>query len=417
MKNHRNSPAPLFERIRDVFKHGFTIDWVTASFISITHVICLVATPIAYVYAPDGFWQVMLGWTLIHGLVGSLSTTVYSHRLVSHGAAKHVSWPVHIVFGFIGQVMAMQGSVRRWAAMHVIHHGVDRSGKHQLDPYSATWFKSTWRNFVWSHMLTYFFHHPDTGAQEKAYAVKNATPLVWQDKLYLPLLVILNFLLPLVLGFFLTNSVVGALCLMVASIGGFILAQHNTWTVNSVTHMWGFTKGAFSSAKNNYVWMGPMGEGNHHADHHDFARDYRNGFGWSGWLLDPTRYVILMLRGMGLVKGLQRATKRQEAEIIARRELYYAQVKTQPTRWETWESKLETLKAEWLEATHQWEAFKAKRMTLKSMQLPKFELQEKLDALKAEMEVAHRAMRARKQAFFDGIHEMLVMQCNTPAQI
>ncbi|GAB3092017.1 hypothetical protein G8770_04890 [Aestuariicella hydrocarbonica] len=410
MTNHRNNPAPLFNRIRDVFKHGFTIDWVTASFISITHVICLIATPIAYVYAPEGFWKIMLAWTLIHAFVGCISTTVYSHRLVSHGAAKYVSWPVHIVFGFIGQVMAIQGSVRRWAAMHVIHHGVDRSGHHQLDPYSATWFNSGWRNFLWSHVLTYFFHHPNTVAQEKAFQAKNATPLVWQDKLYLPLLVVLNFLLPLILGYVLTDSVVGALCLMVASIGGFILAQHNTWTVNSVTHMCGFTKGAFSSAKNNYVWMGPMGEGNHHADHHDFARDYRNGFGWSGWLLDPTRYVILMLRGLGLVKGLQRATKRQEAEIIARRELYNAQVRTQPTRWETWEAKLEARKAEWLEATHQWEAFKAQRMTLKRMSLPKFELQQKLDALKLEMEVARRAMRARKQAFFDAIYEMRVMQ-------
>lgn len=412
MTQHRNNPAPLFERIRDVFKHGFTIDWVTASFISITHVICLLATPFAYVYAPAGFWQVMLGWTLIHALIGSLSTTVYSHRLISHGAVKHVSWPVHIVFGFIGQVLAMQGSVRRWAAMHVIHHGVDRTGKHQLDPYSATWFSSTWRNFVWSHVLTYFFHHPNTEAQERAYAVKNAAPLVWQDKLYVPLLVALNFLLPLVLGYVLTGSVVGALCLMTASIGGFVLAQHNTWTVNSVTHMWGFTKGAFSSAKNNYVWMGPLGEGNHHADHHDFARDYRNGFGWSGWLLDPTRYVILSLRALGLVKGLHRATKHQEAEIIARRELYNARVKIQPTRWENWEARLEALKAEWLEATHQWEAFKAKRMTLKNMPLPKFELQQKLDHLKAEMEVAHRAMKARKQAFFDAIHEMLVLPCN-----
>lgn len=417
MTQQRNNPAPLFGRIRDVFKHGFTIDWVTASFISITHVICLLATPFAYLYAPEGFWQVMLGWTLIHGLIGSLSTTVYSHRLISHGAVKYVSWPVHIVFGFIGQVLAMQGSVRRWAAMHVIHHGVDRSGKHQLDPYSATWFSSAWRNFAWSHMLTYFFHHPNTEAQERAYAVKNSAPLVWQDKLYVPLLVTLNFILPLVLGYLLTGSVIGALCLMVASIGGFILAQHNTWTVNSVTHMWGFTKGAFSSAKNNYVWMGPLGEGNHHADHHDFARDYRNGFGWSGWLLDPTRYVILGLRALGLVKGLHRATKRQEAEIIARRELYNARVKTQPTRWENWETRLEGLKADWLEATHQWEAFKVKRMTLKNMQLPKFELQQKLDHLKAEMEVAHRAMKARKQAFFDAIHEMLVLPCNQQPQV
>ncbi len=409
MKNAQNNPAPIYERIRDLFSHGFKIDWVTASFISISHVVCLIATPFAYFYAPEGFWKIMLAWTLIHALIGCLSTTVYSHRLIAHGAAKTISWPVHIVFGFIGQVMAMQGSVRRWAAMHVIHHGVDRSGKHELDPYSATWFTTGWRNFLWSHMLTYFFSHPDTTATDKAFQAKNSTPLVWQDKLYLPLLVVLNFLLPFVLGAMITGSLVGGLCLMVASIGGYILAQHNTWTVNSVTHMWGFTKGAFSSAKNNYIWMGPLGEGNHHADHHDYGRDYRNGFGWSGWLLDPTRYVILLLNSLGLVKGLQRASKRQEAEIIARRELLNAQIKTQPTRFETWEKKLETLKADWLEATQRWEAFKKQKVQLKTMSLPKFELQQKLDALKAEMEVARRTMRARKQAFFDAIYEMRVM--------
>ncbi len=255
-------------------------------------------------------------------------------------------------------------------------------------------------------MLTYFFSHPDTSATDKAYQAKNSAPLIWQDKLYLPLLVLLNFLLPLALGALITESITGGLCLMVASIGGFILAQHNTWTVNSVTHMWGFTKGAFSSAKNNYVWMGPLGEGNHHADHHDYARDYRNGFGWSGWLLDPSRYVILLLNALGLVKGLQRASKRQETEIIARRELLSAQVKTQPSRFESWEKKLEVLKKDWLEATQRWESFKTQKVQLKRMSLPKFELQQKLDLLKAEMEVSRRAMKARKQAFFDAIYEM-----------
>ncbi|MYM64556.1 hypothetical protein [Pseudomaricurvus sp. HS19] len=406
MKVTSNNPAPLYGRVRELFQHGFRIDWVTASFISITHVLCLVTTPLAYWFAPEGFWKIMLGWTLLHALIGCLSTTVYSHRLIAHGAARWVSWPVHLLFGFFGQVMAMQGSVRRWAAMHVIHHGVDRSGKHHLDPYSATWFSSGWRNFLWSHMLTYCFRHPDTTEVDRAYAAKSDSPLVWQEKLYIPLLVFWNFLVPLALGYWLTASVVGALCLMVASMGGFILAQHNTWTVNSVTHMWGFTKGAFSSAKNNYVWMGPLGEGNHHADHHDYGRDYRNGFGWSGWLLDPTRYVILTLRGLGLVRGLQRASKREEAAIIARRALLRAQVKSQPSCWSRWESKLESLKAEWLEATQQWEAFRLKRMRLKTMSLPKLELQQKLDTLKAEMEVARRAMRARKQAFFDALYEM-----------
>ncbi len=410
MNESRSNPAPLYNRIRDVFKNGFTIDWVTASFISITHLVCLIATPIAYYSAPAEFWKIMLGWTLIHAFVGSLSTTVYSHRLITHEGAKYVSWPVHIIFGFFGQAMAMQGSVRRWAAMHVMHHGVDRTGKHHLDPYSATWFRSGWRNFLWSHVITYFFHHPNKAAMERAYNAKNSTPLRVQDNFYLPLLLSLNFVLPAVVGYFMTSTIVGAFCLVVASIGGFILAQHNTWTVNSVTHMWGFTRGAYSSAKNNYIWMGPMGEGNHHADHHDFPRDYRNGFGWSGWLLDPTRYVILLLRAFGLVKGLQRASKSREAEIIALRKLQEAQSRTQAPRWDKWESRLVKLKAEWLEATRQWESFRAQKIQLKSKPIPKLELRDKLAQLKPEIEVARRSMKARRIAFFDALYELTSTQ-------
>lgn len=404
-----SAPRPIYSRIRDLSKHGFRIDWINLSFISVTHLLCLVATPLAYFYAPEGLWKLMLAWTLIHAFVGSISTTVYSHRLIAHGAAQNVSWPVHIIFGFIGQVMAIQGPVRRWAAMHVVHHSVDRNGRYELDPYSATWFDSSWRNFLWSHMLTYFFVHPDDTMIERAYKSKNVPALVWQEKLYLPLLVILNFLVPMALGYFVSGSLVGALCMMMASIAGFILCQHNTWTVNSVTHMWGFTRGAFSSAINNYIWLGPMGEGNHHADHHDFAKDYRNGFGWSGWLLDPTRYIILLLNSVGLVKGLHRASKRQEAEIIARRKLQNAQQKTQQSRWSVWEGKLETLKQEWLEATQRWEAFKQKRIQLKAAALPKLELRQKLEQLKAEMEIARRAMHARRQAFMDAVYEMTAL--------
>jgi len=153
-----SDPKPIYQRIRDLSQNGFRIDWVNTIFISVTHAIFLLGTPLAYYFAPAGFWKVMLAWTLIHAFIGCLSTTVYSHRLVSHGAANTIRWPVHIVFGYVGQVLAVQGSVLSWASNHIVHHGVDRSGKHHLDPYSATWFERGWRNFLWSHMLTYFFH-------------------------------------------------------------------------------------------------------------------------------------------------------------------------------------------------------------------------------------------------------------------
>lgn len=400
-----DNPAPLYRSFGELFSHGFSIDWGTLSYVAITHLLCLVATPFAYFYAPAGLWQVMLAWSLLQAFIGCLSTTVYSHRLIAHGAAKSVSWPVHIVFGFIGQILAMQGSVRRWAALHVVHHGIDRTGQHQHDPYSATWFKSTWRNFLWSHMLAHLFHHPESEPKERAFSAKNHPALVWQDRLYIPLLVALNHLLPLAVGFYLAGWV-GALCMQMAAIGGFILAQHNTWTVNSVTHMWGFTRGIYSSAKNNFIWLGPLGEGNHHGDHHDFGRDYRNGFGWSGWLLDPTRYVILLLNMLGLVRGLRRASKEQEANIVARRQLRKAQAGVQQRLWESWEVKLEALRGEWLEAAKRWEAFKSEQLKLREHGVPKLELEARMLKLKAEMRAAKQQMRARKEAFFAGLYEM-----------
>lgn len=401
------SPKPLFRRFSQLFERGFRIDWITASYISVTHVVLLIGTPLAYYFAPTGFWKVMLGWTLTHTLIACISVTSYAHRLIAHGAALRIRWPVHLLFGYIGHVLAMQGSVRRWAATHVIHHSVDRTGNHHLDPYSATWFPRCWQNFLWSHLLTYFFHHPPSKELAAAYEQNSDPVLIVQDRLYVPLLVAFNYLLPFVLGIVLTGSLTGGFCLLMASVGGFILAQHNTWTVNSITHLFGFKQALNSSAKNNYVWLGPLGEGNHHADHHDYCRDYRNGFGIKGWLLDPTRYVLLALRALGGIKGLQRATKLQEVRIITQRKMREAQASP---RWREWESKLQVLTSEWLTTTRQWESFnrvfKSKKLELRNMRLPKLELKQKLTALKQELLQAKHAMREARAACINAFNAM-----------
>ncbi len=384
------NPKPLYKTFRELFSHGFKIDWVNVPFIVITHLLALSAA-IWMAVADTGWGYIALAWALTHALIGSLSTTVYTHRLIAHSAAKHVSYPVHLFFCLFGQVLAVQASVRKWAANHVIHHGVDRHGKHHLDPYSATWFHDGTRNLLWSHIVTYFFDHPDSVEYERAYKAKNHPVIVWQDKFYLPLMIFWIFLLPMGIGFYL-DGFVGMFALLGASLIGMVLAQHNTWTVNSITHMWGFTKGLRSSAVNNYVWMGPLGEGNHHGDHHDFPTDYRNGFGVSGWLLDPTRYVILGLKSLGLVKGLRRASKQQEAEIIAKRKL--ANVVGQPRSplIEQLEHKVEQLKGEWLDAVQRFEQLKAESKLLEKASARRIELAN-------EIEHARKQMKLKREAF------------------
>ncbi len=414
------SPAPLYQRFSDLPANGFKIDWGTTTFLVISHLAAIVLTPLAYWLAPAGLWQWMLGWTILHCLLGCLATTVYSHRLIAHGAANVIRMPVHLVFLFL-QLFAVQGSVRRWSAQHVVHHSVDKTGQHHLDPYSATWFTSGWRNFLWSHMVTYFFEHPPARETQVAFDSKNHPALVWQDKHYVPLLIAANYVAPILLGLVLAGPL-GACCMLIASVAGYVLAQHNTWTVNSVTHMWGFKNGLFSSAKNNYLWLGPLGEGNHHADHHDYGRDYRNGFGWSGWALDPTRYVILSLRGLGLVGGLNRASRLREAQIIAGRKLRDARARSEQPVWTRWEEKLEELQAEWLAAAKAWDNFKLKKSQLKQqlrqagaakleatqarMDATQQELQERLEQLKLETRAAKQRMRDQREAFFHGLQEL-----------
>jgi stearoyl-CoA desaturase (delta-9 desaturase) len=384
----------------------------------------LVLTPLAYVVAPAGFWKVMLAWTLLHALIAAIATTAYSHRLIAHRAAKDVRLPTHVIFLGL-QLFALQGSVRRWSAQHVIHHAVDKTGQHHLDPYSTTWFDTGWRNFLWSHMLTYLFNHPPSREFDAAMNAKMHPAIIWQDKHYVPLLILANFALPIALGLGLAGWL-GGFCLLVASSAGYVLAHHNTWTVNSVTHLWGFKKGLISSAKNNYIWLGPLGEGNHHADHHDHPRDFRNGFGWSGWVLDPTRYVILSLRALGLVKGLNRASRWQEAHIITRRKVRDTKAKSQSVVWQRWEEKLALLGDEWLAAAQTWDQFKLEKIQL-SQQIRQAgadkmaaarermgdtqeeflrDLQARRASVRAELHDARKRLKERREAFFTALSEL-----------
>jgi len=385
-----SNPKPLYKNFRELFSKGFSIDWVNLPFITITHAVAL-AIAVWLIAVDTGWGWIALTWAIVHALIGSLSTTVYSHRLIAHGAAKKVSLGVHLFFCLFGQVVAVQASVRKWAANHVIHHGVDRHGKHHLDPYSATWFHDKTRNFLWSHVVTYFFDHPDSVEHERAFKAKNHPVIVWQDKFYLPLMIFWVFFVPMAAGYYF-GGFTGLFALLGGSLMGMILAQHNTWTVNSITHMFGFTKGLRSSAVNNYIWMGPLGEGNHHGDHHDFPTDYRNGFGISGWLLDPTRYVILALNSLGLVKDLRRATKKQEAEIIAKRKLARVMGQDRSALIEQLERKVENLKGEWLDAVQRFETLKAESKLIEKASQRRQEIAE---------EIAHakRQMKLKREAF------------------
>jgi stearoyl-CoA desaturase (delta-9 desaturase) len=81
--------------------------------------------------------------------------------------------------------------------------------------------------------------------------------------------------------------------------------HHGTFFINSHAHTYGRKPyNSKNSARDNW-WLAFLtnGEGFHNF-HHAFGNDYRNGLRWYHW--DPTKWLILSLRGMGLAHGLQR---------------------------------------------------------------------------------------------------------------
>jgi stearoyl-CoA desaturase (delta-9 desaturase) len=395
--------APIYNSFTELKADGFSLSPGICVFIAGVHTAALVLGVWLFAAAPADWMWAGTAWLIAHFLLGSLSTTLYSHRLITHNAAKHVSLPVHLFFNLFGQIFSVQGSVRRWAANHSLHHGVDRHGKKELDPYSATWFPDSLRNFLWSHTLTHLYNHPETEEYKRSHNAKRHPVIMWQDKWYGLLTTFWIFFFPMGLGFAL-GGFTGLFALAGGSMLGTVAVQHNTWTVNSVTHIWGVTPGIKSSASNNYVWLGPLGEGNHHGDHHDYPRDYRNGFGISGWLLDPTRYAILTLRALGLVRGLNRASKHEEAEIIAQRKLQELGMFEPISREaaalrEQLEKTAVVLKQEWVEALAHVEKLKKQSKLLQRAEAGRQEILR-------ELELAQQAVAKRKEAFYRAVEQL-----------
>jgi stearoyl-CoA desaturase (delta-9 desaturase) len=90
-----------------------------------------------------------------------------------------------------------------------------------------------------------------------------------------------------------------------------VFVWHVTWSVNSLTHLWGYRRYATddNSRNNWFVGLVAHGEGwhnNHHAEQASAAHGHR----W--WELDFTYWTICLLEAVGLAKDVVRPRCRAE---------------------------------------------------------------------------------------------------------
>ncbi|WP_404398253.1 fatty acid desaturase [Idiomarina loihiensis] len=291
------------------------IIWLNTLVFAITFIVAIVGVPL-YAYSVGigaAFWWVMFGTACFAGL----SITAGYHRLWAH--RTYDANPVIRFIFAIGGAVALQNSALHWSSDHREHHKhVDDNDK---DPYSAK------RGFWYSH-IGWMIREYQASRYTDYDNVKDLQkdPIVmWQHKYYLPLTLFVNFGWPIAAGFMLGDVWAG---LLVIGVLRLVLNHHTTFFINSLAHIWGkqpYTD-KNTARDNSVLAFLTFGEG-YHNYHHIFAADYRNGIRW--WQFDPTKWLIVASKWLGLAKNLKRSSPYQVERAKLQMQLKRVQQKSQ----------------------------------------------------------------------------------------
>jgi stearoyl-CoA desaturase (delta-9 desaturase) len=246
-------------------------------------------------------------------LFGTLGINIGYHRLLTHRGFACPRWLEHGL-SVLG-ACCWQGTPLNWVAVHRMHHQhSDEPG----DPHSPR------QSFFWSHMGWFLIYDPalynlatyDRYARDLFQDRFNKwleRPRVWRTIHAAQWAAF--FLTGAAVGGLATWSPWGALRLGLSWLvwGVFVrtvAVWHITWSVNSVTHLWGYRNfDTPDGSRNNWlVGVVSNGEGwhnNHHAD----PRCAAHGQRW--FELDVSYLTIRALEVVGLARDVARPRRRQ----------------------------------------------------------------------------------------------------------
>ncbi len=206
------------------------------------------------------------------------------HRYFSHKTySTSRFWQFWIAF------FAMSSSQKGalwWAAHHRHHHAFSDQPQDLHSPKDGFW---------WSHMG--WFLSDRYGKTELGLIADFAKypELRWLDKNWWVPVATLGVALKIIGGWTMVNW---GLCVST------VFLWHGTFTINSLSHVWGSRPFKTSDTSRNNFWLAliTLGEGWHN-NHHQFPRVTRNGFHW--WQIDITYYVLKGMETVGLVWDLK----------------------------------------------------------------------------------------------------------------
>ncbi len=227
-----------------------------------------------------------IDWVVCVGLylVRMFAVTGAYHRYFAHRTYK-TSRAMQFFLAVLAQTSTQKGALW-WAAHHRHHHKFSDMPEDVHSPRQ--------RGFLYSH-VGWMWDNTDATDYSKVKDLTKFPELVFLNKAW--------WLPPLALGFgvFLALGWSGLLIGFGLST---VLLWHGTFTINSLTHVWGKRVYETNDDSRNNVWLAliTLGEGWHN-NHHYYQASTRQGFLW--WQIDVTYYVLKIMSWVGLVWDLR----------------------------------------------------------------------------------------------------------------
>jgi len=239
-------------------------------------------------------------------LFGTLGINIGFHRLLTHRGFECPAWLEH-TFAVIG-ACCWQGTPLKWVAVHRLHH---QHSDEPTDPHSPR------AGFFWGHMgwfmiddptvynISLFDRYARDLLRDRFYKVMER-PRVWriiQASQWAAFLAI-GATLGLIFGEEWIDVLQMSLSWLVWGVFARTVAVwHITWSVNSITHMWGYKNYQTQDDSRNNLLIGLVSNGEGwHNNHHAEPRSVKNGHRW--WELDVSYLTVLALSWVGLTWNL-----------------------------------------------------------------------------------------------------------------
>jgi stearoyl-CoA desaturase (Delta-9 desaturase) len=264
------------------------------------------------------------GIALFFYVFTGLGVTIGYHRLFTHRSFE-AARPLKIVLAVAGS-MSLQGSLIDWVAAHRRHHAFsDKEG----DPHSPHLDEGEGPTAVvrglWHAHVGWLVTPERTDLERWTPDLLKDEDLVKVHRNF-PLLTLVTFLLPGLIGLAITRSLWGGVTAFLwGSLARIFFLHHVTWSINSICHFYGsrpFRSSDFST--NNWVLsIVSFGE-SWHNNHHAFPSSAVHGIGRGQ--LDSSAGMIRLFEALRWARSVKVATPKQlaskaQARFIARKQI------------------------------------------------------------------------------------------------